>query len=65
MTDNPFYDEWRECLREHYLYVIRNDDMVTEPTLRTVLMSMGFTEEELDILKGQGEQQRASEELPS
>ncbi|NJL93643.1 MAG: hypothetical protein HC915_07885 [Anaerolineae bacterium] len=50
MTDNIFYDHWRECLREHYLHVLRSGDWITEPSLREVLKSTGFTEAELEAL---------------
>jgi hypothetical protein len=47
---SPFADEWRECLREQYMEVIRNDDQVTLKTLVGVLYEVGFTEDELKEL---------------
>lgn len=45
-----FFDEWQACLRAHYIYVIRANDMVTEPTLRSVLLQSGLTEDGLHKL---------------
>lgn len=49
-----FHDNWRDCLREHYLYVVRTHDAITEPTLRRVLIDTGFTEAEIDQLHEEG-----------
>lgn len=52
MPASIFADEWRECLRAHYSYVIRADDRLTERTLRGVMMhEAGFTEAELKELQ--------------
>ncbi|MEL7675859.1 MAG: hypothetical protein AAGU78_19130, partial [Chloroflexota bacterium] len=48
-----FFDEWQACLRAHYIYVIRTQDTVTEPTLRHVLLTTGLTEDELDALRAE------------
>lgn len=51
MPASIFADEWRECLRAHYMTVIRTDDRITERTLRGVMMhEAGFTEAELKEL---------------
>ena len=42
-----FFDEWRDCLQEHYLYVLRTHDWVTEKTLRDVLIKVGVFPEEI------------------
>ncbi len=42
-----FYDNWRDCLRAHYMHVIRTQDHVTEPTLHGVLLRVGFNEDEI------------------
>jgi hypothetical protein len=42
-----FYENWRDCLRAHYMHVIKQGDQVTEPTLHNVLLSVGFTETEI------------------
>jgi hypothetical protein len=47
MTINPFDTEWRDCLRAHYMHVIRTGDKVTEPSLTVVLHQVGFTDSEL------------------
>ncbi|MFQ3566846.1 MAG: hypothetical protein SNJ59_07575 [Aggregatilineales bacterium] len=46
-----FADEWRACLRAHYMHVIRERDTVTERTLVDVLRRVGFTETELAELR--------------
>lgn len=48
-----FFDEWQACLRAHYVYVLRTNDMVTEPTLRQVLHQTGLTDEDLAALQAQ------------
>jgi hypothetical protein len=42
-----FYEDWRACLRAHYMHVIRTNDRVTESTLRDVLAQVGFSEDEI------------------
>ncbi len=43
-----FFNEWRNCLREHYRYVLYTRDWITEKTLREVLMEVGgFSEDEV------------------
>lgn len=42
-----FSDEWRRCLREHYKYVVRQQDRDTEQTLTPILNRFGFRDEEL------------------
>ena len=47
-----FFDEWRNCLQEHYLYVLRHGDWPTEKTLYSVLLDVGgFTEEEIQEMR--------------
>jgi hypothetical protein len=43
-----FFDEWRDCLRSHFFYVVQVDDQVTLPSLREVLLQAGISEEEID-----------------
>ena len=50
-TRSIFYDEWRACLHAHYLHVIRTGDVVTEPTLRHVLVQAGLNPEEVTTLQ--------------
>jgi hypothetical protein len=47
MHSKVFFDEWRQCLREHYLYVVRIGDEGTERTLRQVMKRVHFTDEDL------------------
>lgn len=42
-----FYEDWRNCLRAHYMYVIATNDHITEPTLHSVLLRVGFSEDEI------------------
>ena len=58
MTDEQsiFFDEWRDCLHAHYLHVLRSADVVTEPTLRGVLLTTGITEHELAAMQVEAEQ---------
>lgn len=46
-----FFDEWQACLRAHYVHVIRTQDTITEPTLRSVLLATGLSEDELAALR--------------
>ncbi|MCL4247214.1 MAG: hypothetical protein KJ065_03565 [Anaerolineae bacterium] len=46
-----FADEWRECLRAHYMHVVRIGDISTEPTLISVMQEAGFSETELAELR--------------
>lgn len=46
-----FFNEWRSCLREHYRYVLRTEDWITEKTLRELLLGVGgFSEDEIHAL---------------
>lgn len=49
--DRIFADDWRDCLREQYKYVIRQQDKRTEETLTSVLHDVGFDDDELRALK--------------
>jgi hypothetical protein len=48
---SPFADDWRDCLRAHYQYVLRSSDTTTERTLVGVLQEVGFSDRELAELK--------------
>jgi hypothetical protein len=48
---NVFDNEWRECLRAHYMYVARANDTKTLVSLLTVMQEVGFGEEELRELR--------------
>jgi hypothetical protein len=52
MTTNIFDDDWRDCLREQYLAVVRQQDATTRQSLMLVMYEVGFSEadlRELDI----------------
>ena len=49
--DRIFADDWRDCLREQYKYVIQQQDERTERTLTQVLHEVGFSEEEMAGLR--------------
>jgi hypothetical protein len=51
MKEDIFADEWRECLRAHYMHVIRTRDKVTEPSLTVVMHQAGFDTSELAELR--------------
>ncbi len=46
-TQNPFLNEWHACLLAHYQYVLMRRDLKTEPTLRQILVKIGFPEQQL------------------
>ncbi|MAU08786.1 MAG: hypothetical protein CL607_03105 [Anaerolineaceae bacterium] len=52
MDESIFSQEWRKCLQEHYKYVIRNDDKITEESLKKVLLSqaVNFSDDDLQAL---------------
>ena len=45
-----FSQEWRDCLRAHYAYVVRMGDHGTEKTLHHVMIEAGFREDEVKEL---------------
>jgi hypothetical protein len=52
MTDQSvFSTDWRDCLREQYLHVIRTGDVTTEQSLLAVLNTLGFRDTELAELR--------------
>lgn len=42
-----FENEWRRCLNEHYKYVIREQDTVTEETLTPIMHRVGYSDDDL------------------
>ena len=46
-----FFEEWLRSLREQYKHVVRNNDLVTLPTLTAVMQNVGFSEDELKQLR--------------
>jgi hypothetical protein len=51
VSQNVFADEWRDCLRAHYMHVVRTEDHVTLPTLTVVMHQAGFNDSELAELR--------------
>jgi hypothetical protein len=49
--ESIFRDEWRECLRAHYMDVVRRDDQRTLKSLVRVMHDTGFTDDELAELR--------------
>ena len=45
--ESIFGDEWRRCLKEHYKYVVRQQDKATEATLTPILQRFGFRDDDL------------------
>jgi hypothetical protein len=45
--DSVFGDEWRRCLKEHYKYIVSNQDKQTEETLTPIMEKAGFRDDEL------------------
>jgi hypothetical protein len=45
--DNPFFEEWRACLRAHFEYVLRENDTINRDSLYEVLLAVGFSEAQL------------------
>ena len=44
--ENPFMEDWRDCLRAHYIHVVKEQDTVNEGSLITVLRDTGFEDED-------------------
>lgn len=51
MNQSIFGDDWRACLREQYMQVVRIGDAVTLPTITLVMHEVGFTDDELAELR--------------
>lgn len=47
---NPFVDEWRECLIAYYRHILQRQEHSVEVTLRQLLLSVGIPEERLIAL---------------
>lgn len=46
-----FADDWRACLREHYMAMVRKQDHVTLPSLTLVMHEVGFSDDDLAELR--------------
>jgi hypothetical protein len=42
-----FADEWRDCLQAHYTHVVRENDLKTLESLKTVMHEVGFRDRDL------------------
>jgi len=49
--ENLFKQDWQDCLRAHYAYVVREQDMNNERSLVTVLLQTGFDQEDIDLMR--------------
>jgi hypothetical protein len=49
--NSPFSDDWRDCLRAHFAYTVRMQDVRTEHTLSAVMQEIGFSEAEMRELR--------------
>lgn len=49
--DSIFTDEWRRCLRAHYMDVIQRNDQITLKSLVRVMHDTGFNDDELAELR--------------
>ena len=49
-NENIFAEEWRDCLRAHYRYVVRQRDEVTMRSLVQVMHEVGFSDDDLRAL---------------
>ncbi len=46
-----FADDWRACLRQHYIETVRKQDRVTLPSLTLVMYEVGFSDDDLAELR--------------
>jgi len=53
MNESIFFDAWRDCLRAHYIHVLRAGDVLNEASLYTVLRDTGFTDDEVGALQAE------------
>lgn len=49
--ESIFADDWRDCLKAHYSYIVHEQDVRTERTLLGVMQDVGFNEDELKELR--------------
>ena len=52
-SENLFEQDWRDCLRAHYVHVIRERDLVNEESLITVLRQTGFTDDDISAIRSE------------
>src|SRR5579859_2819043 len=51
--EDLFEQDWRDCLRAHYVHVIRERDMVNEESLITVLRQTGFSDDDITAIRAE------------
>ena len=51
--ENLFEQDWRDCLRAHYVHVIRERDVVNEESLITVLRQTGFSDDDINAIRAE------------
>src|SRR6266852_7522058 len=51
--ENLFEQDWRNCLRAHYVHVIRERDVVNEESLITVLRQTGFSDDDINAIRAE------------
>lgn len=49
--ENVFDNEWRDCLRHHFMYIVRTQDVTTEKSLVAVMQEVGFSDSDLAELR--------------
>ncbi len=47
MSENIFADDWYDCLREHFMDVVRQQDHKTLNSLTAVMLEVGYSEADL------------------
>ncbi|SRR5258708_4773140 len=51
--ENLFEQDWRDCLRAHYVHVVSERDVVNEESLITVLRQTGFSDEDITAIRAE------------
>lgn len=49
--DNPFAEDWRQSTIAHWMDIVRRGDRVAESTHRAIMAQLGFSEQEIEMLK--------------
>ncbi|GAB1421725.1 hypothetical protein MASR2M15_19070 [Anaerolineales bacterium] len=48
--NSVFENDWRLCLQEQYMSVIRTEDHITKVSLTPLMLEMGFSESDLEMM---------------
>src|SRR5260370_40819766 len=51
--ENLFEQDWRDCLRAHYVHVVSERDVVNEESLITVLRQTGFSDDDINAIRAE------------